>query len=322
MSNLKIAILGSNSHIAKGLINNFLRNSTCSLYLYTRNVDNITGFANSIEKAPGNTYIIINGYTTFMMHHYDVIINCVGIGTPNELHNNYYDWFMVTEKYDYLVIKYLCKNSDTFYVNFSSGAVYGSNGSEPASENTVNKLRPNHICIKDFYTISNLNSEAKHRSFDQLKIVDIRIFSYFSKFIDLNSGYFITEILKCITDKKIFYTNDENIVRDYIHPDDLYSLILRCIQSGKINSAFDAVSLNPVEKQQILNYFSANYDFEYETNKNLNIVGPNGSKKNYYSNYNSAAIIGYKPIFCSMETIEQESKSILSKNGFHSKIVQ
>jgi hypothetical protein len=48
MPNLKIAILGANSHIAKGLINNFLSEKSNSLYLYTRSSGKCKNFLSSL----------------------------------------------------------------------------------------------------------------------------------------------------------------------------------------------------------------------------------------------------------------------------------
>jgi len=313
MHDLRVAILGSNSHIAKGLINNFLRKSPYAIYLFTRSAARTGDFLKSAGIASGNC-IIEEGYRNFMSGQYDVVINCVGAGTPNKLSGKFSDWFTITEEFDNLTLGYLQKNPGTLYVNFSSGAVYGKNGSAPVEENTENRIRVNHVPPEDYYSIVRLNSESKHRSFDGLKIADLRIFAYFSRFIDLSSGYFITELVNCLLNKKTFMTNDVNIVRDYIHPDDLYALVLKCIQAGKINTAFDAISAKPVDKCQTLDFFTSRYGLKYEVNGNLTLGSPNGAKNIYCSNYNRAAGIGYKPEFSSMDALEQEAKYILVNN--------
>lgn len=311
---LKIAILGSSSHIAKGLINNFLQSREFSLHLYTRSPDKVRSFLGAIGKAPHKDCVTREDYMDFIKCSYDVVINCVGVGTMNKPGNNYSDYFTVTERYDNLIIEYLLKNPDTLYISFSSGVVYGRGFSAPVEENTMNSIRVNNVTKEDYYAIARLNSEAKHRSFKILKIVDLRLFSYFSRFIDLTDGYFITEVLDCILNKKTLVTDDVNIVRDYVHPADLSSIIRKCMDAGKINAAFDVTSAKPVEKREILDYFSVKYDLKYEINQSLSHVSATGSKNIYCSKYDNAASIGYKPSFSSMDVIKQESKYILKEN--------
>jgi nucleoside-diphosphate-sugar epimerase len=310
---MKIAFLGANSHIAKGLINNFCNKSSAYVFLFTRNPDKTQEFLNPL----GNTQscVIENGYNNFNKIKYDAIINCVGAGTPNKLQNDFSKWFTITEKYDNMILDYLQENSETLYFNFSSGAVYGKNGSAPFEASSQNCIPVNSIPPEDYYSIVNLNSEAKHRAFKNLKIVDLRIFSYFSRFADLTSGYFITELLDCVKNNKTFYTNDVNIVRDYIHPDDLFSLISKCMKVENINTAFDAVSAKSVDKLQILEYFSKAYNLEYEVKGSLSLSSPNGEKNIYCSNFNKASEIGYEPEYCSMKTIELESECILKSKS-------
>ena len=308
----KIAIFAATSHIAKGLINNFLHSGKFSLDLYTRSTDKVRSFLGTIGKSTDKDCIIHQSYRDFLKCSYDVIINCVGVGTLNELQSDFTQYFTVTEEYDNLVIGYLRHHHpDALYISFSSGAVYGRNYSAPMSKNTMNSIRVNHITTEDYYAIARLNAETKHRAFNYLRIVDLRLFSYFSRFIDLTDNYFITEALDCILNKKIFITNKINIVRDYVHPKDLFSIIRKCMAASKINEAFDVTSAKPVEKREILDFFSRKYGLKYKIDRSLNHVSATGSKNIYFSKYNKASRIGYKPKFSSMETIKKESKNIL-----------
>lgn len=316
MKKSRIAILGSTSHIAKGLINNFLQRGGFSLHLYTRSLDKVRSFLGAIGKSPGKDCVIHKGYNDFLKCSYDVVINCVGTGTQNRLQGNYTNYFTLTEEYDNLVIRYLRDNRpDALYISFSSGVVYGREFSAPVEENTMNSIRVNHIATEDYYAIARLNSEAKHRAFSNLRIVDLRIFSYFSRFIDLTDGYFITEVMDCILNKKVLLTDNVNIVRDYVHPEDLLSIIRKCMDAGKINVAFDVISAKPVEKREILDYFSLEYGLKYKIGRSLSHVSPTGSKNIYCSKYNKALGIGYKPEYSSMDAIKQESKYILNNNS-------
>ena len=238
MKKLKIAILGSNSHIAKGLIYNFLQSGAFSLDLYTRSPSKVRSFLGVIGKSRNKDCVIHAGYGNFLKSSYNVAINCVGVGTLNKLRGNFAQYFTVTEEYDNLVINFLRNiHPECLYICFSSGAVYGRHFSKPVTETTNNIIPVNHVAAEDYYSIARLNSEAKHRAFPRLRIIDLRLFSYFSRFIDLRDGYLITEALNCILNKKVLITDNVNLVRDYVHPKDLFSIIGKCLDSGNTNKA-------------------------------------------------------------------------------------
>ena len=316
MKKLKIAILGATSHIAKGLIYNFLQSGEFSLHLYIRRLDKVSQvhhFLNTIGKNTNRNYVVRKGYNDFLKCSYNVVINCIGVGTISKLEGDYSRYFTVTEEYDNLVINYLKKHANTLYISFSSGAIYGKRFSTPAKENTVNCIPVNHIAPEDYYSITRLNAEAKHRAFKNLNIVDLRLFSYFSRFVDLKDDYFIVEIIKCILNKKTFVTDKTNIFRDYIGPEDLFSAIKKCIETGKINGAFDIVTCKPASKWGIIKYFSSEYGLKYKIIPSLNYASATGSKNKYYSISKNALRLGFKPKFTSLETIKKEVRHILNK---------
>jgi nucleoside-diphosphate-sugar epimerase len=313
MKQTRIAIFGSTSHIAKGLIYHFFKGKGSSLHLYTGAPDKVRSFLSNMSKYSANDAVACEGYGDFMQHPYDVVINCVGVGTMNKLQGNYTRYFTVGEEYDNLAINYLHNvRPETLYISFSSGVVYGKGHSAPAEENTANCLKVNHISSEDYYAITRLNSEAKHRAFKNLNIVDLRVFSYFSRFIDLEDSYFITELLKSILKKRVFVTDNLNIVRDYIHPKDLFAMIGKCMEVGRINGAFDMRSSNPVDKKVILDYFSSEYGLKHTIVESLGYVSATGAKDIYCSNYDNASVIGHRPKNSSMDTIRQEAEYILS----------
>ena len=116
---------------------------------------------------------------------FDAIVNCIGFGTPEKIGRAGINIFKITESIDDLIIEYLVKKPETVYINFSSGSVYGSSFEKPvdSSYKSVIKIQP--LEDREFYRIAKLNSEAKHRSLNDLQIIDIRLFSFFSRFIDL-----------------------------------------------------------------------------------------------------------------------------------------
>jgi nucleoside-diphosphate-sugar epimerase len=108
-------------------------------------------------------------------------------------------------------------------------------------------------------------------------------------------------------------TGADNIVRDYIHPKDLFLLIEKCIEKKNINDVFDAYSLKPISKFEILDYFKAEYGLNYKVKDDLKISAITGTKNNYYSNNKKAQQIGYIPKFASIDCIMHESKDILKE---------
>lgn len=310
-----IAIMGATSHIAKGLINNFISAGGVRLYLFARNSSRVHTFLGDIGACTGDDLIVCEGYGGFAEYSYDAVINCVGLGTATREPHIYTSFFMVTEEFDNLVISYLAKSPQTLYINLSSGAVYGRDFIEPAQADTLNKIRVNGVTRDDFFLIAKLNSEAKHRAFEELNIVDIRVFSYFSRFADLTGKYFITELLYCLMHEKVFHTDATNIVRDYIHPDDLFSLMIKCLSLERVNTAFDAYSLRPIEKWEALDFFSSRYNLKYEVEKSARYHNVTGHKNVYYSLYRKAGDLDYSPAFSSLDTLIGEAEHILQRQS-------
>jgi NAD dependent epimerase/dehydratase family. len=304
----KIAILGATGHIAKNLISSFESLENYNLFLFARSDEKLNNFLKIINCSSHIEKIRMNDFTN---EKYDAVINCIGIGDPKKLKNIGPEIFRLTEYYDNFILDYLKDNSNCIYINFSSGAAYGTNFSIPADQNRINELNINNIGKKDNYGIVKLYFEAKHRSYEDLNIIDLRVFAFFSRYIDLNSKYFITELISCIKTGKEFLTGSNNIVRDYVHPNDLFNLINICINIRKINDAFDVYSLEPVTKFEIINYFAANYGLKYKIETGTLGENATGIKDNYYSINKKAENIGYIPEFSAMDCVIGETKELL-----------
>ena len=294
-SKKRIAILGATGHIAKGLIYGFNKSGKDELYLFARSVKKLTEFLNSINNSGKyEKYIRFQEFDHFK---YDVVINCVGVGDPEKLKNMSGSIFTVTEIYDNLVLNYLETNPQVLYINFSSGAVYGKNFDSPVVDTSQITIDINNITPSDFYSIAKINTEAKHRALKNLRIVDLRVFGYFSRFIELEAKFFLSEVISCIKYGREFVTGPGNMVRDYINLQDLVSLIENIILQIAINDAFDVYSLKPVTKFEISDYFQKSYGFKYILDTNINTLTITGSKEYYYSNSKKAQSIGYQPLF-------------------------
>ena len=307
--NKKISILGATSHIAKGLIFNFSREKNAELFLFARNPRKVKDF---LESENISLQDRIFDFSQFSSGNYDVVINCVGLGTPNKVDGNQLDLFPLTEQFDNLCLEYLKAHGEVLYINFSSGAVYGKGFAKPVNEKSIYECLVNEIRHEDYYGIAKLNSEAKHRSHPELNIIDLRVFAYFSRFIDLEARYLITDIINCVKQKKVLKTGPNDLVRDYIHPDDLFRMIKSCIKKHHLNDAFDLTSRKPARKFEILEFYKKKYSLDYVIQEDFSAVNASGSKDNYYSVSKKAERIGFVAQYSSMDSIMMESEYILS----------
>lgn len=306
MKKIRVLILGATSHIAKGLIYNFNRNQGYELILHARSPQRLKDFLKENQIKAAVDLVSLDGLKDTPC---ELLINCVGIGTPNKVKDNPALIFSVTEDYDKIILGYLSRNKDARCVSFSSGAVYGTCFKEPVNEKTEIKYAVNDVRPQDYYGLAKVNSEVKHRDQRGLHIVDIRLFAYFSRFIDLGSGYFLTELIKAIKEDKELITDPCDFARDYLHPEDLFSLVELILKKNPLNCAFDAYSRSPVTKFLILDYFVKKYGLRYKVEKEASFCCPTGQKDIYYSTSKKAKeLLGYEPKYASLEAVSREAR--------------
>ena len=310
MNGKRIALIGATSHIAKGIIAGFSSRQEAALLLYARAPERVSDF---LAASGGNSSAEVFPLTSFGSQPCDVIINCIGIGDPGKLKREPASIFTLTADWDSLVLDTLQRQPDTLYVNFSSGAVYGTDFSQPVNETSSALFSPNALHAEEFYGIAKLHSEARHRALAHLNIVDLRVFGYFSRYIDLETRYLLTEIINCLKSGTELLTTADNIIRDYVHPGDLAALVERCIDRRRLNDVFDVYSLQPVAKFEVLDYFAARYGLRYRVAGECGVMTATGKKAHYYSCSRRAADLGYQPAYSSLECIRTESEKIMSR---------
>jgi nucleoside-diphosphate-sugar epimerase len=303
-----IAILGATSHIAKGLTDRFLSTGTIALTLYARAPEMVTAFLNA---GGWQGRAIVRDIREFPADTYDAVINCIGAGRPSQLQAMGASIFRITEIYDNLIIDYLHDHPRSLYLNLSSGAVYGTTFAEPANDNTTSSIAVNHLTTADWYGIAKLHAEAKHRALPDLRIIDIRVFAYFSRFIDLQARFLLTDAINCIREKRVLETGPENIVRDYLHPEDLHGLVMTCIEAGARNDVFDAFSREPIAKFPLLDLLAVQYGLRYNVAEHSQAMTVTGLKMNYFSTSTKAGSIGYSPRHTSLDCIREEMQFLL-----------
>jgi nucleoside-diphosphate-sugar epimerase len=286
---LNIAIMGSNSHIAKGLMH-FGAEAGYTIVPFSRS----TG-----------------GYGEFLNGRYDVVINCVG---PGIIKDNYADWFTVAERYDNLAMQYLLEaNPEALYIHFSSGKVYGDAG--PATKETRLQINPNHVPRSQYLSITKLYAESKHRVFDRLNIVDVRVFAYFSRWANLEENYFMSLVAKSLIEKRTFITDNTDVYRDFMGPRDLFELVRLSISKKNLNVAVDAITLRPASKMSILDRLKTEFSLNYYIDNDLKISNSSGFKDKYYTTCtNVVDVLGYKPTMTSEDTVVFEMRHLLNNS--------
>jgi nucleoside-diphosphate-sugar epimerase len=302
-----IAILGASSHIARNLILRFP--SDVHVELFCRERRSLQVFLEQVSPAAPYR---IRAYNEFFIEKYYAIINCVGVADPLKQKQDPYGVFSATEEYDNMAMKYITMYPRTRYLNFSSGAVFSSAFPEPVTDGTVACFEPNSLTGSDWYRAAKLNSEAKHRCLSTMPIVDIRIFSFFSRFIDGNAGFMLCEIARRLRDKRPFRTNSTDIVRDYISPRDLFELVWKILQYDPINCVIDARSARPVRKSELLDSLSTVFGLKIEL-IDMDLSTVSGKKSLYYSISEKMTQFGVEPREGSLEFILAEMPALLDR---------
>lgn len=303
----KIAILGASSHVARSLLPFFFNETDADLFLFGRDAEKIRSAA-TVDLSSSRVRVF-DGFNAFENENYDLCLNCVGAGTPNALGENYSRWFTLTETFDNKILSHLSDSNPTaLYVSFSSGAVYGGLR-RAGAENSVLSLSVNRLNVPDYYILARLNAEAKHRSFKDLRVLDVRLFSYFSRYLDDNAGYFMSDVLRALKTKTVLHVKPSDMCRDYIAPEDLFALIVCASKADAVNETVDAYSLKPVLKSEILNAFQEKFGLNYVSDGHF--VSPNAERNIYYSDYKAAGKFGYRPAKSALETLVDETKAAL-----------
>ena len=296
---MRIALLGATSQIAKDLVLSFATHSNYDLVLYARRPEAVKQWLADVGL--DGRYAIADFATFNMGEHFDAIMNFVGVGNPAQAAAMGASIFDVTLKYDELALGYVRQHPDCRYIFLSSGAAYGASFDAPIDANTKAVVPINNLQPQDWYGVAKLHAECRHRSLAPLPIVDIRVFNYFSHTQDIDARFLITDILRSIRDKIVLKTSADYIVRDFIHPSDLYQLVITILNAPATNAVVDAYSKAPIDKATLLVAMQEKFGLRYEivqTGVDVNATG--GGKQYYYSLNSRAEGLGYLPTLTSL----------------------
>tara|TARA_Y100000782_G_scaffold33537_1_gene37296 strand:- start:563 stop:1489 length:927 start_codon:yes stop_codon:yes gene_type:complete len=303
-----ISILGATGHIGKNLSIYFGKDKNFELFLFARDEKKLEKILTQYES---KNNFSIRKYDEFNDSRYDAVINCVGLSNPADIAVAEEESLETTETFDVLTLEYLKNFPKTKLINFSSGAVYGGQFSSPIKYTTLIDKNFNYMNIKSNYALATIRSEIKHRTLKNLNIIDLRLFSFFSRFINLDAKFLMCEMISSIMQNKKFLTDETDIYRDYIHPKDLFSCVKKCICKDSLNDVFDLRSKKPIGKFELLNFLKEKYGLQYEIDSGVKLSNPTGFKRNYYSESRKVESLGHKPEYSSMDTILDELSFII-----------
>jgi nucleoside-diphosphate-sugar epimerase len=305
---MKIAILGATSQIARDLIVSFSAEEDKQLHLFARSPEKLTKWLNIVGLS--GRYLT-DDFSEFGKQVFDCVINFVGVGNPAQVVVMGNSIFDITLRFDEMVLVYLQTYPKCRYLFLSSGAAYGSSFNEPVIHDTSAVVAINNLMQHEWYGVSKLHAECRHRAHPELHIIDIRVFNYFSHTQDIEARFLITDILRAIRDKAMLNTQSDYIVRDYLHPSDFYKLVCALLAAPAVNAVVDCYSLAPIDKPNLLSAMQEKFGLQYETTKAINSLNATGSKSHYYSLNTRAADFGYQPSLTSLEGIIQEFEHFL-----------
>ena len=181
------------------------------------------------------------------------------------------------------------KNFDRPYIYISSGAVFGVSSGEPFKDTTPHAIAP----LGDTYTALKLIQEKRHIELrdQELKVSDLRIFSYAGPLFIRNGNYFLSELAKAARDGRALEISGPDFVRDYVGAKELAQVVL-ALGAGEKPSAFNLYSAEPVRKSQILEFFSNEMGLRY----NWKLFEESREESlEYYSSVTSQEIHSYSP---------------------------
>lgn len=316
MSGRPIVVLGATSQIARDFVINAHRSYGAEFAMFARRPEVATAYldANGLPRDWVKGTLHDFKELSNRIDNPAGIINFVGVGDPAKAKEMGAGIFDATLYSDTLARHFIAGQPSTPYVFYSSGAVYGTGFAAPAGPNTptivpVNALEPQH-----YYTVSKLHSEAMHRASFGATILDLRIFNYFSRTLDLGARFLITDMLRCVANGETFVTTDAVMTRDYIHPDDLCALMMALLAApAGTNMPVDAFSAQPITKADLVNLFAEEFGLKTEIRPVFQTLNTTGAKPEYYSLNRAAAVLGYRPRYTSAESVLIEARAVLAR---------
>ncbi len=297
-----IGIMGATGYVGMSLTMYILENKLVPVvYVFSRDKEKFTYLVRELErKGIEHNQLTLCSNNELYQVCVDVLVNCTGLGAPKDVAEHGKNILQITEDMDNLICAYVKKFSETLLINISSGAIYGQY-MENVDTTTQVSFTCNATNEKDLYRIAKFYSEVKHRTWTNLKIVDIRVFGFAGEYISLESGFLLADIIKALVRREVLTVSSVNIVRDYTSAHDLFSLIECIYTKSDVQGVFDIFSKDSVDKITLLEALHAKFGLLYEFSDA--IISGRSVRDVYVPSWRKAEYIGYKPKSTSLENI-------------------
>jgi nucleoside-diphosphate-sugar epimerase len=306
-----VAVLGATGHVGQVLAHG-LPQDRLDLVLVVRDSERGRKVAGSAGLDPGRVVT----FDALGATEADALVNCVGLGDPAAVAARPEEVYAVTQRLDEICLAYLESRPGTVLVNMSSGAVYGTDFSGPARDDSVLTVPVNAVGPEDHYGIAKAASEARHRAAAAASIVDLRLFGLFSRYIDPGARYFANELVRCARTGEEFVTGPDDMKRDFVHPDDLAALVGLALGSRGVNTAWDVATGAPVSKSELIAAFETRFGMRSRIDDTLLPPSATGAKTDYYSlSRRAQAEAGWEPRYTSLEAVLAEATAVLEQEG-------
>ncbi|TDB37605.1 MAG: NAD(P)-dependent oxidoreductase [Actinobacteria bacterium] len=303
----RVAVLGATGHVGKCLSAALLGDGTHDVTTVAR--DSVA-LARFLAAVPGGAAARRSSFEEFPGCEFDVVLNCVGVGNPESIIALGAEVFDLTERFDRMVMEYLGRHPESMCVSISSGAIYGE-FSAPGDGTTPGLADRASLTPREYYGQAKLASELRHREASDQHIVDLRLFGFFSRYADVQARSLMGDIVRAVSRRDVVTVTADDVIRDYVDPDDLAEL-LRCVmRATPCNGVFDVYSAAPVGKFALLDAFAERYGISYTVEQAPDVPEATGDKPMYYSTDRGAATIGYEPRWTSLEALFRATDALV-----------
>jgi nucleoside-diphosphate-sugar epimerase len=299
---MRIAILGAGSYVSKAILPGLLRSTDWEAFLYTRAPEPLMRW--TVGRGLPRERISVLSSNEFGSRAFDVVANFVGAGDPRLVNELGEDILAVTADWDLRVLEVLRQRPSTGYIFVSSGVATGEDFTLPREPGAPLKAP----ACGDHYARAKAEAEARHREHGDLSIVDLRLYSFYSAEMGATLGYLVCAMLQSLLDGLVLTTDEHDIARDYLHPDDLVSAFVAVVRSTPLNGAYDLASVSPVHKFELLRRFHEKFGLQWQVRSSAS--KPN--KLNYYSRDRALSRYGFVPKLSAMEAVMDQATAFLA----------
>jgi nucleoside-diphosphate-sugar epimerase len=299
---MRVAILGAGSYVSRAILPGLLRSTDWEAVLHTRAPEPLTRWA--VGRGLPRERISVLSSNEFGSRAFDVVVNFVGAGDPRLVNEMGEDILAVTAEWDLRALQVLRQRPSTGYIFASSGVATGEDFMLPREPAAPLKAP----APDDYYARAKAEAEARHREHGDLSIVDLRLYSFYSADMGARLGYLVCAMLQSLLAGSVLTTDEHDIARDYLHPDDLVSAIIAVVRSTQSNGAYDLASVAPVHKFELLRRFHEKFDLQWQVKSSIS--KPN--KLNYFSRDRALSRYGFVPKLSALEAVMDQATAFLA----------